>query len=209
MINIKLILSSCDFINENSKKVILDNLDKDLSDYKVLFIPNEKATKEKIYSEKYYDRLKDDGFNKKENIYIFDENKVDCFKNLDIDLIYISGGNTFATLDKLRKCNFDKEIINYVNNGVIYIGGSCGAQIVTSDIKHVEAFDENYVNMKTYNGLGLFNGIIFCHYDESRKKNYEKALNGKFKVYKLSNDDSIVVNDNDITVYTAKNNRKV
>ena len=205
----KLILSSCDFINENSKKVILDNLDKDLSDYKVLFIPNEKATKEKIYSEKYYDRLKDDGFNKKENIYIFDENKVDCFKNLDIDLIYISGGNTFATLDKLRKCNFDKEIIDYVNNGVIYIGGSCGAQIVTSDIKHVEAFDENYVNMKNYKGLGLFNGIIFCHYDESRKKNYEKALNGKFKVYKLSNDDSIVVNDNDITVYTEKNNRKV
>lgn len=205
----KLILSSCDFINENSKKVILDNLDKDLSDYKVLFIPNEKATKEKINSNKYYDRLKDDGFNKKENIYIFDESRPDEFKNLNIDLIYVSGGNTFATLDKLRKCNFDKEIVNYVKNGVIYIGGSCGAQIVTSDIKHVEAFDENYVNMKNYKGLGLFNGIIFCHYDESRKNNYEKALNGKFKVYKLSNDDSIVVNDNSITVYTVKNNRKV
>ena len=205
----KLILSSCDFINENSKKVILDNLDKDLSDYKVLFIPNEKATKEKINSNKYYDRLKDDGFNKKENIYIFDESRPDEFKNLNIDLIYVSGGNTFATLDKLRKCNFDKEIVNYVKNGVIYIGGSCGAQIVTSDIKHVEAFDENYVNMKNYKGLGLFNGIIFCHYDESRKNNYEKALNGKFKVYKLSNDDSIVVNDNSITVYTVKNKRKV
>lgn len=205
----KLILSSCDFINENPKKVILDNLDKDLSDYKVLFIPNEKATKEKINSNKYYDRLKDDGFNKKENIYIFDESRPDEFKNLNIDLIYVSGGNTFATLDKLRKCNFDKEIVNYVKNGVIYIGGSCGAQIVTSDIKHVEAFDENYVNMKNYKGLGLFNGIIFCHYDESRKNNYEKALNGKFKVYKLSNDDSIVVNDNSITVYTVKNNRKV
>ena len=43
----KLILSSCDFINENSKQVILDNLDKKLSECKVLFIPNEKATKEK------------------------------------------------------------------------------------------------------------------------------------------------------------------
>ena len=31
----KLILSSCDFINENSKKVILDNLDKDLSEYRI------------------------------------------------------------------------------------------------------------------------------------------------------------------------------
>ena len=108
----KLILSSCDFINENSKKVILDNLDKDLSEYKVLFIPNEKATKERINSDKYYNRLKDDGFNRRKNIYVFDESRPDDFKNLDIDLIYVSGGNTFATLDKLRKCGFDKEIIN-------------------------------------------------------------------------------------------------
>ena len=47
----KLILSSSDFINENSKQVILDNIDNELSDNKVLFIPNEKATKDKINSE--------------------------------------------------------------------------------------------------------------------------------------------------------------
>lgn len=197
----KLILSSCDFINENSKKVILNNLDKDLSEYKVLFIPNEKATKEKINSDKYYNRLKDDGFYNRENIYIFDESKSEDFKKLDIDLIYVGGGNTFATLDKLRKCDFDKEIINYVKKGVTYIGGSCGAQIVTNNIKHVEAFDENYVNVTNYKGLCLFDGILFCHYDESRKKNYEEALKGKYKVYKLTNDDSIVVKDNDIKVY--------
>ncbi len=197
----KLILSSCDFINENSKQVILDNLDKKLSECKVLFIPNEKATKEKINSNNYYERLKTDGFDKKNNIYIFDESRPNDFRNLDIDLIYVSGGNTFATLDKLRKCDFDKEIVNYVNKGVTYIGGSCGAQIVTSNIKHVEAFDENYVNMEDYKGLCLFDGILFCHYDESRKKNYDEALNGKYKVYKLTDDDSIVIKDSDIKIY--------
>ena len=124
----KLILSSSDFINEHSKQVILNNIDKELSDNKVLFIPNEKATREKIKSDKYYDRLYNDGFTKRDNIYIFDETKVDIFRNLNIDLIYISGGNTFATLDKIRKCGFDKDIINYIKNGVIYIGGSCGAR---------------------------------------------------------------------------------
>jgi dipeptidase E len=197
----KLILSSCDFINENSKQVILDNLDKKLSECKVLFIPNEKATKEKINSNKYYERLKTDGFDNKNNIYIFDESRPNDFRNLDIDLIYVSGGNTFATLDKLRKCDFDKEIVNYVNKGVTYIGGSCGAQIVTSNIKHVEAFDENYVNMEDFKGLCLFDGILFCHYDESRKKNYDEALNGKYKVYKLTDDDSIVIKDSDIKIY--------
>lgn len=197
----KLILSSCDFINENSKQVILDNLDKKLSECKVLFIPNEKATKDKINSNKYYERLKTDGFENKNNIYIFDESRPNDFRNLDIDLIYVSGGNTFATLDKLRKCDFDKEIVDYVNKGVTYIGGSCGAQIVTSNIKHVEAFDENYVNMEDFKGLCLFDGILFCHYDESRKKNYDEALNGKYKVYKLTDDDSIVIKDSDIKIY--------
>ena len=86
----KLILSSCDFINENSKQVILDNVDKKLSECKVLFIPNEKATKEKINSNKYYERLKTDGFENKNNIYIFDESRPNDFRNLDIDLIYVS-----------------------------------------------------------------------------------------------------------------------
>ena len=62
----------------------------------MLFIPNEKATKDKINSDKYYDRLYKDGFTNRDNIYVFDETEVDRFRNLNIDLIYISGGNTFA-----------------------------------------------------------------------------------------------------------------
>ena len=49
----KMILSSCDFINAKSKKTILNNINKRLDACKVLFIPNEKATKEKINSNKY------------------------------------------------------------------------------------------------------------------------------------------------------------
>ena len=61
----KLILSSSDFINNYSKQVILNNIDKELSDSKVLFIPNEKATPESIESDKYYDRLYKYGFTNK------------------------------------------------------------------------------------------------------------------------------------------------
>ena len=46
--SMKLILSSCDFQNDNSKKLILENLDREISECKVLYIPNEKATSEKI-----------------------------------------------------------------------------------------------------------------------------------------------------------------
>jgi peptidase E len=204
----KLILSSCDFINEYSRKVILENLNRNLLDCKVLFIPNEKATKEKIKSDKYYDRLLVDGFSNRKNIYIFDESEVDKFRNLDIDIIYISGGNTFATLDKIRKCNFDKDIINYIKKGVIYIGGSCGAHIVTKNIKHLLKLDDNYLNISDFNALGLFDGIIVLHCDAEvfNPKLREEVFNecvkeNKYKVYRLGENDSIVANDKEIKVY--------
>ena len=200
----KLILSSCDFLNENSTKVILANLDKDIKDCKILFIPNEKATYEKIHSDKYYRRVEEYGF-ARDNIYIFDESNSDEFRNLDLDVIYVGGGNTFATIDKIRKCNFDKDIVNYINNGTIYIGGSCGAHILTKNIKHLEIFDDNYVGVTDFDALGLFDGIIIPHcgcleyHPELREELYAKLISeNKYNVYKLTNDESLLVNDGNI-----------
>lgn len=209
----KMILSSSDFINSNSKEVIIKNVPKKLSENKVLFIPNEKATKEKINSNKYYERLYEDGFTNKDNIYVFDESNVDKFRNLNIDIIYVSGGNTFATLDKIRKCNFDKDIIEYVKKGVIYIGGSCGAHIVSKSIEHLLGLDNNYVNITDYNALGLLDGILIPHYGEEeynpklREETYKKALEeNKYKVYKLTNDDSLIVTDNEVIEINKRGN---
>ena len=193
----KLILSSCDFMNENSKKVILENINKNLSDCKILFIPNEKNKT----VEKYYHRLEKDGFSNKENIYIFDEKHPNKYRNLNIDLIYIGGGNTFATIQKLRECNFLQTLSDYIKSGVTYIGGSCGAHIVTKNIRHVEEFDNNEVGLTEYDGLGFLDGIIIPHYDDSRKEKANKLINeGKYNVYLLTNDDSIVIIDDSITV---------
>ena len=204
----KLILSSCDFINDNSRKVINDNVD--VENYKVLFIPNEKATKELINSDKYYKRLYKDGFTEN-NIYIFDEENANQFINLDIDVIYVGGGNTFATLKKIKDCGFDKYIINYINNGVIYIGGSCGAHIVTKNIEHLLDLDNNYCNLDDYNGLGLLDGIIIPHFNEvdyepeKRIKLYNKLITeNKNKVYTLTNSESIIVNNDIIEIINEK-----
>ena len=202
----KLILSSSDFLNERSKKVIIDNIDKPLSSNKVLFIPNEKCTKEILLSGKYYDRLYKDGFTNKGNIYIFDDENPDKYRNLDIDLIYVGGGNAFATLNKIRKSNFDKDIINYINKGVIYIGGSAGAHLVTKSIKHLLTLDDNYINMTTFDALGLVDFLLIPHFDDKyfnsfeRKEVYKKLLKENEKVYKLNNDESLVVTENKIEV---------
>lgn len=195
----KLILSSCDFLNEKSKKRILNNIDKSIEKVRVLFIPNKLFNIDDL--DKYYQRLAIDGFTKKENIFIFNEKDSRSFNNLDIDLIYIGGGNTFFTLKKLKDSEFDKEIIKYIKNGVIYVGGSCGAHIASSNIKHVLYFDNNEVKLDDLEGLNLFDGIIIPHYTEEREKIYNKLIKEKkYKVYPLTNDGTLIVEDNKIKI---------
>lgn len=189
----KLILSSCDFRNDKAKQTIIDNLDKPIDQCKLIFIPNEKASMQAIHSEMYYLRMQEFGF-VRENILVFDYWNAEQFLDLDIDIIYISGGNTFKTLQRIRDCGFDKEIINYVKSGVIYIGGSAGAHIASANIEHVENFDSLPDGYTDFNGLGLFDGILVCHYTDDRKALYEKLQsNGKYKVYALADDESLVI----------------
>ncbi len=188
----KLILSSCDFFNDESRKVIYQNLPKPIEDCKLLYIPNDRACPEAIASDMYNVRMQKFGF-KKENVIVFDHTRSDIFRNLDIDIIYVGGGNTFGTLDKIRKCNFDKDIIDYVKSGVTYIGGSAGAYIATKNIEHVLRYDDNNVEMTDFNGLGLFDGVILCHYTYQRKFDYDDLCKtSKYKVYYFTDSDSIV-----------------
>ena len=189
----KLILSSCDFRNEKARQTIIDNLDKPIEQCKLLFIPNEKATVQAIQGEMYYLRMQEFGF-VRENVLVFDYWNAEQFLNLDIDVIYISGGNTFKTLQRIRDCGFDKEIINYVKSGVVYIGGSAGAHIVSKNIEHVANFDSVPDGYTNFNGLGLFDGILVCHYTADRKPIYDKLVKiEKYKVYTLSDDQSLVI----------------
>lgn len=189
----KLILSSCDFGNPTSARFIIDNLSKPISDCKVLYFPNEKATLEKIKSGKYETRVTAFGFQRK-NIYVANYFDPSPFLNLDIDVIYISGGNTFGTMKLIRDSGLDKAIVDYVHRGVIYIGGSAGAHIATADITHVAKYDKDTFGLTDFSGLGLYNCILICHYTEDRKVDFDDLNSlGEYSVIALSDDQSVVI----------------
>ena len=189
----KLILSSCDFRNERSRQVIHENLPKPIGECRLLFVPNEKATSEKIRSGKYALRMEKFGF-ARENVLIFDHEHPADFMNLDVDAVYVSGGNSFATLDRLRRSGFDRELIRLVRSGAVYIGGSAGAHIVSSDLSHLTCYDPPPPGMTDFRGLGLFDGILLCHYCPERKAHYEQLLTeSAAPVYALADDDSIIL----------------
>jgi len=164
-----------------------------MSKCKVLYFPNEKVTPEKIKSGKYESRVAAFGFQKK-NIYVANYFDPTPFFNLDIDVIYISGGNTFGTMKLIRDSGFDKAIVNYVQSGVVYIGGSAGAHIATADISHVAKYDKDTFGLTDFSGLGLYNGILICHYTEDRKEDLKQLYSlGNFTVTSLTDADSIIV----------------
>ena len=115
----KLILSSSDFGNPESAKFIHNHLDKPIEEVKVLYFPNEKVTPAKLRSGMYEARLSAFGFQRK-NIYVADYFNPTPYFGVNIDVIYISGGNTFGTMKLIREAGFDKAIVDYVNNGVVY-----------------------------------------------------------------------------------------
>lgn len=194
----KLLLTSKAFGNETINKKMKENIKIDIKEARLLFIPTALGG---LYSyDKYLPEVINFGF-KKENIIIFNEKNASQYTNLDIDVIYVCGGNTFTLLKLIKECKFDKEILNYLKKGVIYIGRSAGSHLMSKNIKHVENFDDNDVGLDKFDAIGILNGIIFCHYTEDRRKFYERTLKeNKYNVYKITDEELIRINGKEVTV---------
>ncbi|MBQ7379357.1 MAG: Type 1 glutamine amidotransferase-like domain-containing protein [Clostridia bacterium] len=190
----KLLLSSCDFRNAESAKSIYENLPFPIQDCRVLYFPNEKATEADIISEKFYNRLSHFGFNR-QNIHVFNYySPADFDINSKIDVIYISGGNTFGTLKRIRESDADKIIMHYVSKGAVYVGGSAGAHIASRSIAHVSKYDVDTYGLTDFSGLHLFDGLLICHYTDARKDDYLKLIEqGKRNVVMLRDQDCLVI----------------
>ena len=94
------------------------------------------------------------------------------------DIIYLSGGNTFYFLKSIRRHNFDRLLINFVQNGGVLAGLSAGAIIMTPSIATASYpkfdRDENTVGLRSMEALGLVNFEFFPHY--SNEPEYAREL---------------------------------
>ena len=189
----KILLSSCDFRNGESAKCIYDNLPHLIGQCKVLYFPNEKATEEAIKSKIFYQRLSEFGFSQ-ENIYVFNYfSPAEFDANTHIDVIYISGGNTFGTLKRIRESKAEKVILDCLSRGAMYIGGSAGAHIASRSIQHVAKYDVDTYGLMDFSGLRLFDGILLCHYSDLREQDYMALIEaGEQNIIKLRDQDFIV-----------------
>lgn len=183
---VKVILTSKGFENKLVFNKIMNIINIDIRKIRMLVIPT--ARKNEYKKEKYMKDYIELGF-KEENIIFFDDKKANQFSKLNIDIIYVCGGNTFVLKHYLKKSGFEKSIYEYLRNGVIYIGASAGSQIATNNIEHILKFDENVINEKDMSGLNLYDGILVCHYGTDREDIYRELLKENKKVETLSDDE--------------------
>ena len=103
-----------------------------------------------------------------------------------MDYIYVTEGNTFEVLNRMRRhalCDYVKEA---VLGGAVYIGASAGAIIAGNEITPALSMDLNFVQMKEeeMKGLGLFDGVVFPHTEPEKRKECAEAFGEKAKCWK-------------------------
>ena len=125
---------------------------------------------------------------------------------LKVDIIYVTGGNTFYLLEQMRACNFEKHLREALSRGAIYIGSSAGSIVCTPDIDYVREIDHpEKVNLKSTTGLGLVDFYLMVHmnqpsFSEPMQKIIEKLKQDNQQVICIEDTQAIYIDSGVVTV---------
>lgn len=121
----------------------------------------------------------------------------------NVDVIFVGGGNTFYLLDEANKSGFSELVPDYVNRGVIYVGGSAGSYIACPTIEAAGWLesDPNVVNLKDLTAMNLVPYIIKAHFEpEKSKANREAMRDCKYPVKILTDKQALLAIDDNYQI---------
>jgi dipeptidase E len=130
------------------------------------------------------------------------------------DIIYVSGGNTKAMIEKWKETGVDDLLREAYENGTVMSGLSAGAicwfEYGHSDSESFEKDGEwDFIKVE---GLNIIEDIIFCpHYhSEDREPGFQEMMEGEEKTGLAVNDNAAVkIVDGELEVITSGNEGKV
>ncbi len=194
MNNIRLLLASSGFSNENVYKKFID-LSKNHNYKKAQIITTAHPKKEnanwaivtKAQIEKVVSSCSFVDFEKKESL------------DKDTDVVYVCGGNTFRLLKALRENNFLNQLENLFYRNGLYIGSSAGSIVLSPSIASADevSSDKNICNLKDLTAFNLIDFHIIPHIefvDIEEVRQFEKKYK---KVEKLNNGEAIYISNSE------------
>lgn len=203
----KLLLTSSGLSKRQIGEALQQMVGKAPSDCKVGFIPTaanvEPRNKDWLISQ--FGQLQRYGFYQIDIVDISADG-VDWRTRLaDVDILWLSGGNTFHLLDQVRKTRFDAWLKDNIDTKV-YVGGSASSILMTPTIAvaGLEPGDENTPGLVDLTGLGYVNFEIEPHCDQARLETVaEYAKTSGNPVYALDDLSAIKVVDSNIEVISG------
>lgn len=132
----------------------------------------------------------------------FEESQLEEFKSCDG--IFLSGGNTYLFLKNLQERNIVKYIKEMVNEGKPLIGVSAGSIMMSKSIKIAEFHDENEVQLKELNSLGLVDFEFMPHWNRENHqldKLLKYSLLQEESIYTCHDDGAIVIDGDEVEFY--------
>lgn len=122
------------------------------------------------------------------------------------ECICISGGNTFYLLQELKKKNLIGLLYERIKEGLLYIGESAGAIIMSENIEYNQIMDDKSIasELDDYMGVNVFEHYVLPHigeypFEESTQKILENYQD-KISLVAINNSEAILVNDGGYTV---------
>lgn len=179
---------------------LLSKTPKDLS---ILFIPTGANPYEsREWMEEDRDKLKEFGF-KVSSFDLKDKTEKEVRIALDnVDIVFVSGGNTFYLLEKVRQSGFDKAVKDFIGKGKIYIGSSAGSVILGPNIEPMKYLDNSSKApfLSDYSGMGLVDFVVLPHFDNKKYDEvYRKLISeykDSYKLKPLKDDQAIIIDKN-------------
>jgi dipeptidase E len=114
------------------------------------------------------DRLEEMRF-KMSDVDLKQESESSLSKKLDgFDMVFVTGGNTFYLLEKVRDSGFDVAIRRFLDRGGIYVGASAGSLIAGLNIESSgwQHPERNTDNLKDLTAMKLVPFVISAHTDD-------------------------------------------
>lgn len=126
------------------------------------------------------------------------------------ECICISGGNTFYLLQELKKKNLVDLLFKRIKEGLLYIGESAGAIIMSKSIEYNQIMDDKNIaiDLDDYMGVNVFDHYVLPHlgeypFEETAQKTLD-TYQDKIPLVPINNHEAILVKDDGYTVLTEK-----
>jgi dipeptidase E len=170
----------------------------------VAFVPTAAdLSEDPWYMEADRQKLIDLGFNVSD-LPLKGKNINEVKESLDrADIVFVGGGNTFYLLDEANKSGFTELVPNYVDNGMIYVGGSAGSYIACPTIEAAgwTNSDRNVVNLQDLTAMNMVPCIIKAHFVPEKSEAIKQAIAGcKYPVKILTDEQALLVTGDDCKV---------